>query len=182
MTRILVAGIGNIFRGDDAFGVEVAQRLARRPLPDAVKVVDFGIRGIDLTYALLDGYDAAILIDAAQRSAPPGTVSIIAPEQPSPEPNPPDTLFLEPHDLDPVKVLNLVAALGGGCRRILLVACEPATFGDEEMGAMGLSPVVADAVDWGVVAVERLVGELLQASIGSNPNGNQSSELGGEMQ
>jgi hydrogenase maturation protease len=81
MSQILVAGIGNIFKGDDAFGVEVVQRLARSPLPDGVKVVDFGIRGIDLTYAPLDGYDAAILVDTAQRGAAPGTVSIIAPER-----------------------------------------------------------------------------------------------------
>ena len=85
MNRILVAGIGNIFKGDDAFGGEVAQRLGRKPLPAGVKVVDFGIRGIDLTYALLDGYDAAILVDAAQRGAVPGTVSIVAPEPPATE-------------------------------------------------------------------------------------------------
>jgi hydrogenase maturation protease len=177
VTRILVAGIGNIFKGDDAFGVEVAQRLARRPQPAGVKVVDFGIRGIDLTYALLDGYDAAILVDAAQRDAPPGTVSIVIPEQPSPWPEAPDSPFLEPHNLDPAKVLNVVAALGGGCRRILLVACEPETFGDEETGAMGLSPVVAVAVDQGVAAVERLVGELLHAGIRGNADGDQNSEL-----
>jgi hydrogenase maturation protease len=67
--RILVAGVGNIFLGDDAFGVEVARRLARRELPDAVRVVDFGIRGLDLTYALLDGYEAVILVDALPRGA-----------------------------------------------------------------------------------------------------------------
>jgi hydrogenase maturation protease len=78
VSQILVAGIGNIFKGDDAFGVEVARRLIQIQLPAGVKVVDFGIRGIDLTYALLDGYDAAILVDTAQRGAAPGTVSIIA--------------------------------------------------------------------------------------------------------
>src|SRR5271163_1442438 len=129
MRQILVAGVGNIFRGDDAFGVEVARRLAQSVLPAGVAVVDFGIRGIDLTYALLDGYDAAILIDAVQRGAAPGTVSIIAPERPSAGVICPDGLFLEPHDLDPAKVLRVVEALGGGCQRILLVACEPETFG-----------------------------------------------------
>jgi hydrogenase maturation protease len=79
MTAILVAGIGNIFNGDDAFGVEVARLLAQRSLPAGVTVVDFGIRGIDLTYALLDGYDAAVLVDAAQRGEVPGTVSVIEP-------------------------------------------------------------------------------------------------------
>jgi len=162
MSQILVAGIGNIFKGDDAFGVEVARRLAQGPLPAGVKVVDFGIRGIDLTYALLDGYDAAILVDTAKRGAAPGTVSIIVPDRHSAEDLTPGEIFLEPHDLDPAKVLRVVAALGGGCRRILLVACEPETFGDEESGAMGLTPPVAAAVDEAVKAVERLVGDLLR--------------------
>src|SRR5690348_18485873 len=78
--RILIAGIGNIFLGDDAFGVEVAQRLARRPLPEGVRVVDFGIRGLDLAYALLDGYEAVILVDAAPRGGPPGTLYVLEPE------------------------------------------------------------------------------------------------------
>ena len=162
MSQILVAGIGNIFKGDDAFGVEVVQRLAQSPLPDGVKVVDFGIRGIDLTYALLDGYDAAILVDTARRGAAPGTVSIIAADRHSASTVAPGDLFLEPHDLDPAKVLRVVEALGGGCQRILLVACEPGTFGDEETGAMGLSPCVATAVDEAIKAVERLVKDLLR--------------------
>jgi len=161
VSQILVAGIGNIFKGDDAFGVEVARRLAQSPLPAGVKVVDFGIRGIDLTYALLDGYDAAILVDTAQCGAAPGTVSIIAPERPLAGEAPGD-LFLEPHNLDPAKVLRVVEALGGSCQHILLVACEPETFGDEETGAMGLSPPVASAVDEAIKAVERLVGDLLR--------------------
>jgi hydrogenase maturation protease len=162
VSQILVAGIGNIFKGDDAFGVEVARRLAQSPLPAGVKVVDFGIRGIDLTYALLDGYDAAILVDTAKRGAAPGTVSVIAPERHSVDTVSPGDLFLEPHDLDPAKVLRVVEALGGGCRRILLVACEPETFADEETGAMGLSPCVASAVDEAIQAIGRLVGDLLR--------------------
>ena len=142
MSRILVAGIGNIFKGDDAFGVEVARRLAARSLPSTAKVVDFGIRGIDLTYALLDGCDAAILVDTAKRGETPGTVSIIEPERPSAEELTAEDLMLEPHDLDPAKVLRVVTALGGECPRILLVACEPETFGDEEIGAIGLSQAV----------------------------------------
>ena len=78
--RILIAGIGNIFLGDDAFGVEVVQRLARRPLPEEVRVVDFGIRGLDLTYALLDGYETVILVDAAPRGGPPGTLYVLEPD------------------------------------------------------------------------------------------------------
>ncbi len=162
MREILIAGVGNIFKGDDGFGVEVARRLAQSRLPDGVKVVDFGIRGIDLTYALLGAYDAAILIDTAPRGAPPGTLSIIEPERRPEEAADPGDLFLEPHDLDPAKVLRVVAALGGGCRKILLIACEPETFGDEETGAMGLSPSVAAAVDEAVKAAERLAEKLVR--------------------
>ena len=77
---ILIAGIGNIFFGDDAFGVEVVRRLAARPLPAGVVVKDFGIRGFDLACALQDGYDAVILVDAMQRGAPPGTLHVLEPE------------------------------------------------------------------------------------------------------
>ncbi len=161
MSGILVAGVGNIFKGDDGFGVEVAQRLARRQLPLGVKVVDFGIRGIDLTYALLDGYRCAVLVDAMQLGEQPGTVTIVEPEQPPDETPGTAELLISPHDLDPVKVLRLVKALGGACERVLLVACEPATFGDEQEGLMGLSPPVAAAVDHAIAAIENLVGDLL---------------------
>jgi len=162
MSRILVAGVGNIFMGDDAFGVEVARRLARRSLADGVRVVDFGIRGIDLAYALVDGYDAVILVDTARLGAPPGTVRVVAPQLHSDEPQAPECLLVEPHDLDPAKVLRLAAALGNICQRILLVACEPATFGNEDADAMGLSPAVAAAVDEAMAVVERLIGEMLE--------------------
>ena len=160
MNRILVAGIGNIFKGDDAFGVEVAQKLATKPVATEVTVRDFGIRGIDLTYALLDSYDAAILIDTAQRGLPPGTISIIEPEKPSEADVDAQAALIEPHNLDPAKVLALVSALGGGCLRIIVVACEPETFGDEELGAMGLSPAVSAAAGEAVSVVEQLIGQL----------------------
>jgi hydrogenase maturation protease len=159
MTRILVAGIGNIFKGDDGFGVEVARRLAALPLPQSVTVADFGIRGIDLTYALLDGCEAAVLVDAAQRGELPGTISIVEPTPPSGDAMPED-LLLPLHDLDPAKVLRLVAAMGGTCRRILLVACEPLTFGDDTDGIIGLSAPVGAAVDQAVATVEELIAEL----------------------
>jgi hydrogenase maturation protease len=162
MSGVLIAGIGNIFKGDDAFGVEVVQRLARKTLPDGVKIVDFGIRGIDLTYALLDGCRAAILVDAVQRGGEPGTVYVIEPEWPSGEETGPEDLMIAPHDLDPAKVLRLVKAMGGRCERLVLVGCEPQTFGDEFEGAMGLSPPVAAAVDQAVPAIETLIGELLE--------------------
>src|SRR5439155_18140778 len=122
--RILVAGVGNIFLGDDAFGVEVAQRLARRALPDGVRVVDFGIRGLDLTYALLDGYAVVILVDALPRGGPPGTLYVL---EVTDEPPPAEDAgpLIETHNMDPVKVLRLAAAMGARVERLLVVGCEP---------------------------------------------------------
>jgi hydrogenase maturation protease len=169
MTSILVAGIGNIFNGDDAFGVEVARLLARRSLPAGVSVVDFGIRGIDLTYALLEGYDAAVLVDTAQRGEQPGTISVVEPERDEAGLGSPDDLMLSPHALDPAKVLRLVAALGATCKRVLLVVCEPLTFGGEN-GVMGLSEPVAAVLDVAVQTVEDLIAELTASQSGIAPS------------
>lgn len=161
MSPILVAGIGNIFKGDDGFGVAVAQRMTGRSLPAGVTVKDFGIRGLDLTYALLDGYAAAILVDTAQRGEPPGTVYVIEPEASTIADPQPEDLLLSPHELDPARVLRLALALGGGCRRVVLVACEPASFGDEELGVMALTPPVAAAVDPAADLVEQMIRQLI---------------------
>ena len=159
--RVLVAGIGNIFLGDDAFGSEVAQRLARRPLPDGVRVVDFGIRGFDLTYALLDGYEAVILVDAAPRGGRPGTLYVIEPELDDAGKPPAAELMIDPHNLDPVRVLRLAAALGSTIRRVLLVGCEPSPPGDEDDMRSGMSDPVAAAVDEAGRLVESLAAKLL---------------------
>lgn len=160
--RILVAGIGNIFLGDDAFGVEVAQRLARRALPDGVRVIDFGIRGLDLTYALLDGYDIVILVDAAPRGLTPGTVFVMKPEvEPAPES---DALVIQGHDMDPVKVLRAAARMGAQIEHVLVVGCEPSPPESEEQMQMGLSEPVQAAVDEALVLIELLVGELLRGN------------------
>jgi hydrogenase maturation protease len=182
MTSILVAGIGNIFNGDDAFGVEVARLLARRVLPDGVKVVDFGIRGIDLTYALLDGYSAAVLVDTAQRGEQPGTISVVEPEPDDVSAVAQDDLMLSAHELDPAKVLRVAAALGGRCKRVVLVACEPLTFGGEE-GVMGLSNPVAASLDAAVKTVEDLLVDLADAEMRRAPasiaQGDLQSRQGG---
>ncbi len=159
MSGILVAGVGNVFMGDDGFGVEVVARLKQRGLPDGVKLVDFGIRGIDLTYALMDGYSVAVMVDTMQRGEQPGTVSVIEPEPPEAE-DPADLTF-SPHDLDPAKVLRLARMLGERCPRLLVIACEPLTFGGED-GTMGLSGPVAAAVEPAATAAEALVRRLLQ--------------------
>lgn len=162
--RVLIAGIGNVFLGDDAFGVEVARRLATRALPDGVRVRDFGIRGLDLAYALLDGCDAAILVDAAPRgAAPPGTVYVIEvdPGAPAPAAKGPEVM-LDTHAMNPEKVLRLVEAMNGRIGRVLVVGCEPATLGPEDDVQMGLSPPVAAAVEEAVKLVESLVATLLE--------------------
>jgi hydrogenase maturation protease len=166
MAGILIAGIGNIFLGDDGFGCEVTARLARRAWPDGVRVVDFGIRGLDLAYALLDGYDAAILVDAAPRGGEPGMVYVIEPDlrelnDPCASETSQLPMLVDAHAMDPLKVLSLARSMGGEIGRILLVGCEPLTLGPEE-GQMGLSEPVAAAIDEAVSAVESLVRELLE--------------------
>lgn len=158
MTRILVAGVGNIFNGDDAFGVEVVRRLADRTLPRDVDVIDFGIRGVDLAYALIDRYEIAILVDIASRGEAPGTLSIVEPEL---DEFPASDLAASAHDFDPATVLRLVSQLGGACRKTLLIACQPLVFGGEE-GAMGLSEPVAAAVEPAAELVEQLVASLIR--------------------
>jgi hydrogenase maturation protease len=149
--RVLVAGIGNVFMGDDAFGVEVVARLAGRRQRDGVDVVDFGIRGMDLAYTLNDGYAAAILVDASPRGQPPGTVEVIEPELP-------DDVFVgfQAHGMDPVSVLLFARQFGPIPERVLVVGCEPLSVEVEP----GLSAPVAAAVDPAVSAIERLIDEL----------------------
>ena len=163
-TRVLVAGIGNIFMGDDGFGVEVAKRLAERELPPGVEVSDFGIRGLDLVYALGEGYDAAVLVDAVPRDEAPGTVFVIEPQlEDSNEP-----VALDAHGMDPVKVLALASQLGEAPERILVVGCQPQVqmTGEEEEIVGELSAPVRVAIDEAVELVEQLVGELVQVNEG----------------
>jgi hydrogenase maturation protease len=164
-SRILVAGIGNIFLGDDAFGVEVVSRMSRRAQPDHVQVIDFGIRGMDLAYALLDGYDAAILVDAAARGGDPGTLYVIEPEPESESENAEgghEPALLEAHGMNPMRVLEMAQALGGRPPRVRVVGCEPATLGDEIEGAMGLSAPVEAAVGGAIAMVESLVARITE--------------------
>jgi hydrogenase maturation protease len=159
--RILIAGIGNIFLGDDAFGSEVARRLMQRRLPENVRVVDFGIRGFDLAYALLDGYDVTIFVDATPRGDEPGTLYTIEPDLSELDQADAPTASVEPHSMNPLKVLQLVKSMGGEFKRILLVGCEPSPLEAEE-GQMGLSePVEAAAVE-AVRLIESLVASILE--------------------
>src|SRR5215469_4617738 len=155
--RILVAGIGNIFLGDDAFGVEVVHELMRSELPEGIEVVDFGIRGYDLAYAIMDGYAATILVDTVSRDNPPGTLYLIEP----------DTEELarlkeempDGHALAPVQVLRLVQTLGGQVADLYLVGCEPAVLETED-GRIGLSEAVQAAVPRAVEMIRTLINAL----------------------
>jgi hydrogenase maturation protease len=156
--RVLVAGIGNIFLGDDGFGVEVARRLLTRPRPDAVRVVDFGIRGLDLAYALQDGYENTILVDAFPHGQTPGTVSIVEPDLNDLSTSSGD--FVQPHAMHPMNVLRMAAAMNGPLKRVLLVGCEPADLGGDD-GHMGLSEAVEASLDDAVNRIEILVNQIL---------------------
>jgi hydrogenase maturation protease len=155
--RILVAGIGNIFHGDDAFGVEAVRELVQQELPEGVDVIDFGIRGYDLAYKIMDGYAATVLIDATARGNAPGTLYLIQPdteELAKIEAKPPDG-----HNLDPVHVLGLVQSLGGKIGRLYLVGCEPAVLETED-GQIGLSESVQAALPGAIDMIRVLLNEL----------------------
>lgn len=154
-SRILVGGIGNIFLGDDAFGVEVVQQLSSRGLPQDVQLVDFGIRSYDLAYALMEEWDLVILVDAVPRGGQPGTVYTIEAELPENG----QSAASDAHSMNPVSVLQLVRALGGNPGRILIVGCEPSTIQSEENGGFGLSPPVEKAVHQAVHVIEELIGQ-----------------------
>jgi hydrogenase maturation protease len=156
--RILVAGVGNVFLGDDGFGVEVVRRLAGRGLPEGVEVVDFGIRGLDLAYALQDDYEVVIFVDATPRGEKPGTVYLLEPEIEED-----GEVALDTHGMDPVKVIKLSRALGARPTRTLVVGCEPQVVVSGEAYddmLMELSEPVRAAVEEAVKLVESLVEEV----------------------
>lgn len=182
--RILVAGIGNIFLGDDGFGSEVGRRLLRREPPSGVQVVDVGIGGIDLAYLLLDDYDALILIDTVARGGAPGSLYLIAVDTSGVTSETGLQLGkqgVEGHSMDPAKVLAFARALGARPIPTYLIGCEPGPLADpqadpqadpraggtaEEM-RMGLSAPIAAAVEPAARMAERLMRELLSAREGT---------------
>ncbi|MEV0201807.1 hydrogenase maturation protease [Nonomuraea sp. NPDC050691] len=190
-TRILVAGIGNVFFGDDGFGVEVVRRLSALPRPGGVDVVDFGIRGMDLAYALQRDYDLAILVDAAPRGEAPGTLTVLEPdlseggpggdtareaaEAEGPQVEGPQ---VEGHGMDPVKVLRLAAELGRLPGRVVVVCCEPAVApsgeADEDV-LVELSAPVREAAGHAV----RLVMDMIAENAG--PASRPPHPEGGDM-
>jgi hydrogenase maturation protease len=164
--RTLVAGVGNVFLGDDGFGVEVARLLAERPRQDGVEIADFGIRGVHLVYELLDGCDLFVLVDAAPRGLEPGTVTVLEVEPDTVEPDEgspgagdaPGVPLMDAHGLAPDDIFAMLATMGGRPGRSLLVACEPA----DVSARMGLSEPVRAAVPHAVRAVEEILGQIGQ--------------------
>jgi hydrogenase maturation protease len=154
--RVLIAGVGNVFLGDDGFGVEVVKRLAGRELPGDVEVKDFGIRGMDLVYALQDDYEVVIFVDATPRGEEPGTVYLLEPEIEKD-----GEMVLDTHGMDPVKVIKFARALGAKPTRTLVVGCEPQVVisgEDYEEMLMDLSEPVRAAVE----EAAKLIGSLVE--------------------
>lgn len=165
MKRVLVGGVGNVFLGDDGFGVEVVARLKELALPAGVEVDDFGVAGVHLAYQMAEGYDCVVLIDAAPRGGRPGDLYVIEPERSGPGPEQEREVALDAHGMHPEAVLRLVQVLGGGPDLVMVVGCEPASL--EE--GMGLSQPVQACVEPAVTAVR----DILEALCGADGDDEQ---------
>ena len=146
--RVLVAGIGNIFLGDDGFGVEVIKELEQAELPPWVQIADYGIAGMHLAYDLLGGYDTTILLDATPHGRAPGTISLIEADTEDLA----SASAIDAHGMQPDAVFRLLRLLGGDAGRVLIVGCEPGCLD----GGIGLSPEVEAAIPAAVRAVTEL--------------------------
>lgn len=149
---ILVAGVGNIFLGDDAFGSHVARRMIECFRASNVRIIDFGIRGLGLAYALTEGYDASIIVDTFARGAEAGTIYVVEPDASEIDRA---AERIEAHAMDPVRILALARSMGAELRNVRIVGCEPATFEPNE--GMDLSPHVAAAVEPAIQIIQSLI-------------------------
>ena len=165
--RILIAGIGNIFFGDDAFGPRLVRELSRRQWPNEVEIVDFGIRGIDLAFALLDDYRAAIFVDATSQGGEPGALYLIEVDD---ETRDGGVARVETHNIDPVQVLSTVKAYGGTPPPLWVVGCEPASLESESGDVLQLSAPVEASIAAAIEMVESLVSRILAADAGARPS------------
>ena len=169
---ILVAGIGNVFHGDDAFGVLVAREMAKRESTDDVVVADFGTRSYDLVFAILDGYDIVILVDLVSRGGEPGTVYLLDPVIDAVEAG---RSLVGGHSMTPQTVLSILEAFGGYGGSIYIVGCEPATLESED-GGIGLSPPAEAAVHVAITMIEDLIRRLQHESEQKRPLALVSTE------
>jgi len=166
MKRILVAGMGNVSSGDDGFGVEVARHLSYRPLPPQVTVANFGLRSYDLAFAILEGYEATILVDAMIRGDKPGAVSLIEPDLH--EAGRYDDGLGDGYKMNPQRVMEILRLFGGQSGRVYIVACEPDLVESGE-GQAGLSQAVRDAVPQAIELIEKVIRQLLGAAAEVRP-------------
>lgn len=154
--RILVAGIGNVFLGDDGWGVALAARLGSQELAPGVELRDFGIRGLELAFAMQDGFDAVVLLDATPRGCSPGTLYVI-----EVDPGEADA-GLDAHGMDPLKVLGLVRSMGATPPPTYVIGCEPLTRMSAEDPELldELSEPVRSALDRAIPLVQSLLQDL----------------------
>lgn len=161
-SKILVAGIGNIFLGDDAFGSEVARRLMDERLPPEVQVIDFGIRAYDLAYAIMDGYEVTILVDVTVQGQAPGTVYLIEPDLKQLDQF--DANLADAHSMNPARALLVLRRFGSSPGKLYLIGCEPAIL-EVEDGQIGMSEAVEKSVPQAIEWIKTLVEDLLQGSL-----------------
>ncbi|MDQ6843721.1 MAG: hydrogenase maturation protease [Bacteroidota bacterium] len=155
--RVMIAGVGNMFMKDDGFGGAVIKKILNKEFPEGVEVKDFGTGGLKLAYDLMKGYDGLILLDASQRGEKPGTLYVIEPEEGSIESNLEDGGPIDPHGSDPATILRFVKGIGAWPAKVLIVACEPSTVEDFEIG---LTDPVNEAVDRAVEIIDDLLKDI----------------------
>ena len=155
--QILIAGVGNAWLRDDAFGAEVARRLAAQDLPDGVSVMDVGTSGLDLAYEVMRGYSALIIVDVSKQGGEPGTLYVIDVEPDDVPSEIEDGETIDPHSTDPMTMLRFVRVIGGWPGRVQVIACEPEIVDDV---GLGLTPAVEAAVDRAIALVRETVTEL----------------------
>jgi hydrogenase maturation protease len=155
--QILVAGVGNAWLQDDAFGGECARRLEARGVPSGVTVMDFGTGGLDLAYEIMRGYDALVLLDASRQGGEPGTLYVLEPSMEELAGPIEDGDVINPHGMDPQTVLRFVAAIGGFSGRVVVIGCEP---GEVDDVGVGLTPAMAGAVERALEVVSETLEEL----------------------
>lgn len=149
--RVLVAGIGNMFLGDDGFGPEVVRLMSARRTPEHARIADYGIRGLHLAYELLDGYDVLVLVDALPGGGAPGEIQVLEVGHEHLE----ETDGLDAHSMNPTAVLATLVALGGDLPRTYVVGCTP--MSTEE--SIGLSEPVAAALETAVATITSLLND-----------------------
>jgi hydrogenase maturation protease len=155
--QILVAGVGNAWLQDDAFGGECARRLEARGVPSGVTVMDFGTGGLDLAYEIMRGYDALVLLDASRQGGEPGTLYVLEPSMEELAGAIEDGDVINPHGMDPQTVLRFVAAIGGFSGRVVVIGCEP---GEVDHVGVGLTPAIEGAVERALEVVSETLEEL----------------------